>query len=278
MTQEKVQCISLVWTPSPFNKLEWFIYGNEFTKSDLIQNDTFIIEFKFSKFTTESRAIQSTKRILTHYNAEWVTFSESDWTINLDLLSKSITEIPYISWMTGIASPNIEVDYDAEPFNNNNKTTRVRLIMTPESIKKPEKIFLSHKGVDKPRVREYKTALEIVGFQTWLDDDAMAAGVVLERELSKGFEDSCAAVFFVTKNFQDKEYLSTEIDYAMREKRKKENNFSIITLLLQDSCEEKVIIPDLLKTYTWKSPKSDMEGFCEIIKALPLKIQTINWK
>jgi hypothetical protein len=278
MTQETVQCISLKWTPSPFNELEWFIHGNEFKKSDLIKNDTLVIEFEFREFTTENRAIQLTKRLLTHYNAEWITFSEPAWTINLDLLRKSINKIPYLAWMTGIANPTIDIDYTTQPFNENNKFTRVRLTMTPDSIKKPDKIFLSHKGVDKPRIREYKAALEIVGFQTWLDEDAMVAGVELERELLKGFKDSCAAVFFITKNYEDKGFLSTEIDYAIQEKRQKGKSFSIITLALQDSCEEKVIIPDLLMQYIWKSPKSDLEGFCEIIKALPLKIQTINWK
>ncbi|MEK3711171.1 toll/interleukin-1 receptor domain-containing protein [Bacillus sp. FSL K6-1005] len=68
----------------------------------------------------------------------------------------------------------------------------------------PQKIFLSHKGIDKPAVREYHYLL---GFEPWLDEDAMAAGEALHRALLKGMEDSCAAVFFVIPNYVDDGYL-----------------------------------------------------------------------
>jgi hypothetical protein len=47
----------------------------------------------------------------------------------------------------------------------------------------PMKIFLSHKGVDKPYVREVKSALALLGFDPWLDEDAMTAGADLDRAL-----------------------------------------------------------------------------------------------
>lgn len=37
----------------------------------------------------------------------------------------------------------------------------------------PMKIFLSHKGYDKPLVRQFKTTLALLGFDPWLDDDAI---------------------------------------------------------------------------------------------------------
>jgi hypothetical protein len=49
----------------------------------------------------------------------------------------------------------------------------------------------------------------------------MAAGVELDRGILQGFNDSCAAVFFVTPRFKDENYLATEVNYAMIEKRKK---------------------------------------------------------
>jgi len=85
----------------------------------------------------------------------------------------------------------------------------------------PMKIFLSHKGADKPLIREFKKTLEILGFDPWLDEDAMSAGTELERALLKGFSDSCAAVFFVTPNYKDEDFLASEVDYAIQEKRKK---------------------------------------------------------
>ena len=44
----------------------------------------------------------------------------------------------------------------------------------------PMKIFLSHKGIDKPKIREYKEIFVSLGFAPWLDEDAMSAGVELK--------------------------------------------------------------------------------------------------
>ena len=42
----------------------------------------------------------------------------------------------------------------------------------------PQRIFLSHKGADKPTVRKYARMLTELGFQPWLDEKAMAAGQI----------------------------------------------------------------------------------------------------
>jgi hypothetical protein len=141
----------------------------------------------------------------------------------------------------------------------------------------PMKIFLSHKGADKPLVREFKRTLELLGFDPWLDEDAMQAGAELERSLLKGFSESCAAVFFVTPNYIDENYLASEIDYAIQEKRKKGDKFSIITLVLGEG-NNKGTVPELLHRYVWKEPKSDLEALREVIKALPVKTGDVYWK
>ncbi len=141
----------------------------------------------------------------------------------------------------------------------------------------PMKVFLSHKGVDKPKVREFKKTLEILGFEPWLDEDAMHAGVELERAIAQGFKDSCAAVFFVTPNYIDEQYLATEVNYAIAEKRKKGNKFSIITLVYEIN-GQKGEVPDLLAPYLWKAPKNDLEAFRELVRALPIKAGDIYWK
>ncbi|MBU3185683.1 toll/interleukin-1 receptor domain-containing protein [Clostridium estertheticum] len=139
------------------------------------------------------------------------------------------------------------------------------------------KIFLSHKGIDKSKVRDFKNTLELIGFEPWLDEDAMNAGVELERGIKQGFTDSCAAVFFVTPNFVDESYLSSEVNYAIMEKRKKKEKFSIITLVFEENGVNGTV-PELLEPYVWKVPKTDLEAIREIIKALPLRIGDIYYK
>lgn len=141
----------------------------------------------------------------------------------------------------------------------------------------PMRIFLSHKGADKPMVREFKRTLEELGFDPWLDEDAMAAGAELERSILQGFKDSCAAVFFVTPSFQDEAYLSTEVNYAIQEKRAKGDRFSIVTIVFSDG-PVKGLVPELLKQYVWKEPSSEVEAFREILRSIPVTAGPIQWK
>jgi hypothetical protein len=141
----------------------------------------------------------------------------------------------------------------------------------------PMKIFLSHKGADKPLVREFKQTLAYLGFDPWLDEDAMTAGTELERGILQGFKDSCAAVFFVTPNFADEQFIATEINYAIQEKRAKQDRFAIITLVLSDG-PKKGVVPELLKQYVWKEPTSEVEALRELVRALPLRVGSPTWK
>ncbi len=141
----------------------------------------------------------------------------------------------------------------------------------------PMKIFLSHKGIDKPRVREFKDTLSLLGFEPWFDEDALSAGDKRDRGLLQGLKESCAAVFFITPSFKDEKYLASEIDYAIDEKNEKGDNFAIITLVFEEN-GQKGQVPDLLRTYVWKEPKTDLEALREIIKALPVKVGDVNWK
>ena len=138
----------------------------------------------------------------------------------------------------------------------------------------PMKIFLSHKGIDKPRVREFKKVLELLGFDPWLDEDAMAAGAELQRAILSGLEASCAAVFFVTKDFRDDSFLRLEVNYAAEEKRKKEEKFSIIVLKFPGG-----VVPSLFSgVYIYKEPQTGLDGLYEIIRALPVRVGQISWR
>ena len=133
-----------------------------------------------------------------------------------------------------------------------------------------KKIFLSHKGSDKEKVVDFKYTLELLGYEPWLDDDAMPAGTSVERGILEGMKTSCAVVFFITSSFEDEGYLRAEVDHAVREKREKRDKFAIITLVLPDSGGDRVHVPELLQPYVWKTPKTDLEALREIIRALPV--------
>ncbi|MGV3806952.1 toll/interleukin-1 receptor domain-containing protein [Citrobacter freundii] len=140
----------------------------------------------------------------------------------------------------------------------------------------PLQIFLSHKTIDKPKVREFHKVLKTLGFDPWLDEDKMSAGVELERALIKGMKDSCAAVFFITPSYKDDSYLSAEINYAISEKRKRPD-FSIIALVYEE-VGSKGVVPDLLTPYVWKEPKNDLEAMRYLLDALPVKVGSIELK
>jgi hypothetical protein len=136
------------------------------------------------------------------------------------------------------------------------------------------RIFLSHKSSDKPIVYRYHKTLKQLGFDPWIDEADMVAGTNLERGIYQGFEESCAAVFFITENFRDEQYLATEIDYAIRQKRKKEDKFAIITLRHSSTAK----IPGLLETYIFRDVTNDLEGFYEVLRALPIELGQTRWK
>lgn len=136
------------------------------------------------------------------------------------------------------------------------------------------RIFLSHKSIDKPLVQRYYNILKELGFNPWLDVWDMPAGKNLERDLLKGFEEACAAVFFITENFKDENYLATEVDYAIEQKREKGDKFAIITLLYSQPDN----VPGLLRRFVYKPVSNDLEGFWELIRALPIELGPMRWK
>lgn len=136
------------------------------------------------------------------------------------------------------------------------------------------RIFLSHKSVDKAIVRRYYNALDELGFSPWIDEADLPAGKKLERGILRGFEESCAAVFFITENFDDENYLASEVDYARMQKREKGDNFTVITLLYPGGND----VPGLLKPFVYKAVSNDLEGFYEVVRALPIELGQPRWK
>jgi hypothetical protein len=177
-----------------------------------------------------------------------------------------------------LAARSLEIYEDIQhPFAIGTKQIEDRLRRLIEMLERPRKIFLSHSTKDKELVRGYKEVLELLGFEPWLDEEAMTAGLVLERGLLNGMEQSCAAVFFVTSNFQDRAYLATEVEYAIQEKRKKGEQFAIVTLVL-GTPDNRGEVPALLRNFVWKEPSNQIEALRELIRALPLVPTPPQWR
>ncbi len=201
----------------------------------------------------------------------WLWRDRTRWFFDANAMRRSITNATDFPWIIGVveAAPKIEEKKGSDDW-------WLVFEFTEEFMNeaRPKRIFLSHKGTDKALVREFHRALKAIGFDPWLDEDALTAGANLERALLKGIKDSCAAVFFLTESYKDAGYLATEVEYAISEKRAKSEKFAIISLVL----DSKATVPDLLKGYVWKTPNSSLDGLCEILRALPLKLPPPEWK
>jgi hypothetical protein len=130
-------------------------------------------------------------------------------------------------------------------------------------------IFLSHKGVDKNVVRQYRDVLVAVGLRPWMDESDLPAGPALVRALNEGMTNSCAAVFFVTPQYVDEGYLRSEIDDALEQKVARGEGFSIITLVIADEHGNRGKVPQPLRKYIWKDISTHLEGVRFILDALP---------
>ena len=141
------------------------------------------------------------------------------------------------------------------------------------------RIFLSHKGANKPIVRSYYRALGAAGFRPWLDEEDMPAGTNPDRGIREGFKDACAVIFFLTPDFKDERFLKDEINYAKEEERAKGDRFAIITLILpQPGNAGKPTVPDLLHQYVWIEADNHLTSLAKIFEALPIRLGRPKWR
>jgi hypothetical protein len=249
----------------------------QYVRDDEEEGITF--HFVFFDDSSEPDSIRIIDRLFRSNGILWLKFERNSWIFDADEFKKMFKEYTEKSWLNGSFFLNME--YSLKKDRNNNRS-HCKFIMTmTESFQmnnRNKKIFLSHKGVDKKFVRKFKKALESVGLNPWMDEDAMPAGTPLHRGILEGFHNSCAAVFFVTPMFVDEQIIANEINYAMDEKQKKGNRFSIITLVFKNEDGKKGNVPELLRQYVWMEPDTSLEGFTEIIRALPLEVLEGRWK
>ena len=142
-----------------------------------------------------------------------------------------------------------------------------------------DRIFLSHKGANKPTVGLYYRALAAAGYHPWLDDKDMPAGTNPDRGIRQGFKDSCAVIFFLTADFKDEKFLADEINYAKEEERAKGDRFAILTLIVPDGFGVKTpAVPDLLHQYVWIQEPDHLSSLVKILDALPIRLGKTRWK
>jgi len=217
------------------------------------------------------------------------------WRVDLEFLRSFFDERHSVDWLGGEydLEPDVDIEREDEAISaaglemegvvrvpRFRENTFVRFAITREGVlmSRHRKVFLSHKGKNKPDVREFAETLRALGFDPWLDEDAMPAGQELERALLKGMKESCAAVFFITPDFKDEKYLAAEINYAIAEARERPEQFRIIPLLFKDENGNQGDIPDLLKTYKCVEPSGDLDALRAILKALPLAVGPVEWR
>lgn len=236
-----------------------------------------ILTFQSNSFSTEGICINFImKNELSHKELihkvevccsamDWIKVEAGSFYFDLDKVKTLNSEYSNISWMSGTLKMNATFDIDLDGHN----IVTFSLTRSEIDLTVPMKIFLSHKGSNKIMVRTYFNLLRELGFEPWLDEDAMVAGSNLDTSILQGFKDSCACVFFISPQFIDEDFLSDEIDYAITQKKAKHERFAIITLQFEES-GKKGIVPEMLQRYVWKTPNSQFEAFQEIIKSLPM--------
>lgn len=237
--------------------------------------DEFLITIAFLGKMTKRSAIQKIQKRMAEGVIPWLTLEKKTWSVDFDKLQITFPDMPIKKHWRGKVNVVPEVEEINGHFKDSVNTTITISVMQDDM--KSRRIFLSHRSKDKKLVRRFQRALEAIGYDVWLDEKNLKAGDHLERGILKGFKESCAAVFFITENFKDERYLKTEIDYAMAQTREKEEYFRIITLAFQ-SPTEKIEIPELLKGFVWKSPRTELDALTEIIKALPIAPKQFDFK
>jgi hypothetical protein len=244
-------------------------------RDDLSGRDELIINVVFFGKLTKRESLAKIEKRIAEKQLPWLKRENKKWILDLDVVKKTFHQVKE----EGLRG-TVPVDPEFEEAKNMlGSNTVVSFAVTKNEILmvQSRKIFLSHKGEDKKLVRRFQRALEAIGYEVWLDEKNLKAGDHLERGILQGFRESCAAVFFITDKFKDEKYLKAEIDYAIAQVREKENHFRIITLAFRRG-KEKIEVPELLKSFVWKSPASELDALTEIIKALPIAPKHFDFK
>lgn len=135
------------------------------------------------------------------------------------------------------------------------------------------RIFLSHRGINKPLIGKVDRALRLLNLKTWFDRDDLAAGDSLVRGVDNAFSSCAAAVFFISGEYADAGVIRKEIDRAVHEAAMRGELFRIIPLVLFQHGGSDDRVPSPLQTLVWKTV-DDVEIVPTILRALPATVQS----
>lgn len=135
------------------------------------------------------------------------------------------------------------------------------------------RIFLSHKGINKPLVDKVDRALRLLNLKTWFDRDDLAAGDTLVRGVDDAFAGCAAAVFFISGEYVDAGVIRKEVDRAVHEAAMRGDQFRVIPLVLSQHGGSDDKVPTPLQTVVWKTVE-DVEIVPTILRGLPATVQS----
>lgn len=115
------------------------------------------------------------------------------------------------------------------------------------------RIFLSHKGVNKPLIERVDRALRLLNLKTWFDRDDLVAGDPLVRGVDNAFASCSAAVFFISGEYVDAGVIRKEVDRALHEAAMRGDAFRVIPLVLAQHGGTDERVPSPLQTLVWKT-------------------------
>lgn len=136
------------------------------------------------------------------------------------------------------------------------------------------KIFLSHKGVNKPLVQRIDHALTMLNLRPWLDKHDLPVGDPLVRGVDQAFADCAAAVFFISGEYVDQGVIAQEIDRALHESALRPSGFKIIPLVLRQHGGADHNVPAPLQKLKWETV-DDIDILPTILRSLPAPVQSL---
>lgn len=134
------------------------------------------------------------------------------------------------------------------------------------------RIFLSHKGINKPLVTLIDEALRSLNLRTWFDRNDLMPGDALVRTVDGAFTGCAAAVFFISGDYVDAGVIKNEVERAIHERAMRGEAFRVIPLVLAQHGGRDAHVPAPLRTLAWTTVQ-DVEIVPTILRALPISLQ-----
>jgi hypothetical protein len=255
--------------------------GPVFDSMDGDDADGFALHFTLAGNVALSRLHTVFGDLVRAARIDWIRPRRHFWEVDLDGAREAFSDILEASWIHGCVSVEPEmINRQLPTLGAPHFDTSVILSFPRVEIQLSQRsrIFLSHRGANKPLVDRFHHVLKELGFDPWLDREDIVAGDALHRELLAGMQASCAAVFFITPEFRDETYLAYEINLAMAEQTARSDRFRIISLALADTTGARGRVPLILQSLVYMKPDSELEALREILRALPIVVGQSTWR